>query len=170
MGRPVHLRWFTKTDLELARSIVGSWDRLDEPDLIIAPDGDPYLYRWHVISRNNHANVYFHIQTASDPERPLHDHPWDNSSTILAGGYYEEYNTTPGQLWPVLRNLKKGDTVFRRAEEAHRLILPQEIPYTMTLFTTGAKRRDWGFWYPEGWVSNKEVCIVVGNTSVHKDR
>jgi hypothetical protein len=42
---------------------------------VIAPDGQPYLYRWHVIERNPEANTYFHIQVDDDPERPLHDHP-----------------------------------------------------------------------------------------------
>jgi hypothetical protein len=157
----------SERDRILARSIVDNEFRTT--DLILAPDGEPYLYRWHVIPRNDTGNVYFHIQVRSDPERPLHDHPWDNTSVILAGGYDEEY-CSPDLFYraPRVRQLRTGDMVFRRAEEAHRLILPPEIPYTMTLFTTGPKRRIWGFHYPDGWVPNTAVCVEEGNVSYHK--
>lgn len=131
-------------DQRTAAAILGG--ELHAPDLEIAPDGTPYLYRWHVIPRNREANVYLHVQVASDPERPLHDHPWDNQSVILAGGYIEIVQKTPplGRETRTTRYL--GDTVHREAEEAHRLILPFSVPYTMTLFTTGPTRRTWGFW------------------------
>lgn len=117
-----------------------------EPDLVIAPDGRPYLYRWWVIPRNHDANVYFHIQIADDPERPLHDHPWDNQSVILSGGYVD----TCQQVFPfgqkIVRTLKAGQVYHRRAEWAHRLTILPGAPYTMTLFATGPTVRDWGFW------------------------
>jgi hypothetical protein len=148
----------------LARSILGTPDRachddIRKPDLIIAPaGGDPYLFRWELIRNTKVSNVYLHIQVSSDPERPLHDHPWDNFSVILSGGYDELWDPHPSSKdpeydmsWPHDRKFRKGDTIFRRAVEAHRLILPAEISYTMTLFSTGPKIRDWGFWYPDGW-------------------
>lgn len=152
-------------DYKLARSIVGGYDRLLEPDVIIAPDGQPYLYRWHVIPRNADANVYFHVQVASDPERPLHDHPWDNVSVILAGGYDELLQAAPPFGHTIKVRRQKGDTIFRKADAAHRLILPEGTPYTMTLFTTGPTKRDWGFWIVDHrgqpmWRSHKE-CVVV---------
>jgi hypothetical protein len=140
-------------------------------DRILAPDGEPYLYRWHLVPRNRLANVYFHIQVRSDPERPLHDHPWDNTSTILVGGYVEQYQY--GSMLGTetyTRNVGPGRIIRRNAEVAHRLILPKWVPYTMTLFTTGPHRREWGFWYPEGWVSNREVCQEEGNISIHVKR
>ncbi len=154
-------------DAYLAGQIVG--DPFKTADLILAPDGVPYLYRWHVVPRNDRGNVYFHIQVRSDPERPLHDHPWDNTSVILSGGYDEDW-FTPGFegmcVSPMIH--RRGAVTRRSAEMAHRLHLPIGIPYTMTLFTTGPKIREWGFWYPHGWVSNKEVCITEGNVSTHK--
>jgi hypothetical protein len=135
-----------------------------DPDVVLAPDGDPYLYRWHLVYDNSAANVFFHVQVKSDPERPLHDHPWDNHSVILSGGYDEMYwpysaksesrvqVELPEPMWRVCR---KGDAVSRKASWAHRLILPPGVPYTMTLFTTGPKVREWGFWYPDGWHHNK---------------
>lgn len=129
-----------------------------EPDVVIAPSGGvDYLYRWHLIPRNPHANVYFHVQIASDPERPLHDHPWDNQSVILAGGYQEIMQDAKGMI-PHLEQRRTGQTVWRKAEVAHRLVLPPTEPYTMTLFTTGAVRRDWGFWIGGVWYSHKD-CL-----------
>jgi hypothetical protein len=159
----------TNDDEWLARSILGARKSLEAPDLIIAPDGNPYLYRWEIIPRNKEGNIYFHIQVASDPERPLHDHPWDNFSVILSGGYDEIWCRDPPPLRgvEVTRKFRKGNTIYRRATEAHRLVLPPDIPYTMTLFTTGPKIREWGFWYPDGWRPYTEVTRQEGNKSVH---
>lgn len=157
-------------DLQLAVQVLGGqiW-RIEEPDLVIAPDGKPYLYRWELV-RSKNANVYFHIQVLSDPERPLHDHPWDNFSVVLSGGYDEIMNPTPSWLRKedeFTRQLRKGDVVARGASEAHRLILPPNLRYTMTLFTTGPKIREWGFWYPGGWRLWSNVTRTEGNKSVH---
>lgn len=145
-------------DRQKAVSILGGWR---EPDLTIAPAGDkePYLFRWHVFPRNvAGANCYFHIQVASDPERPLHDHPWDNCSVILAGGYVEVIDQNPADEFPPeVYTRSVGDVIYRKATWAHRLILPREHPYTMTLFQTGPVLRDWGFWFPDGWRPHVQV-------------
>jgi hypothetical protein len=132
--------------MRLALKYTGTYDRLCEPDLVIAPDGAPYLYRWHVIPRNSEANVYFHIQVSDDPERPLHDHPWDNTSVILSGGYDEILQRRPPYDRVETVRRSEGQVIHRAAEEAHRLLLRSVDGYTMTQFTTGPKRRDWGFW------------------------
>lgn len=143
----------TLDDWTAASRIVGGGLRLLTPDLIIAPKGSPYLYRWHLIPRRSvGANVYFHIQVQSDPERPLHDHPWDNTSVILSGGYKEVICAGPPNGPVLTMERRKGDTIFRKAEAAHRLILPDEIPYTMTLFSTGPVLRPWGFWRGAHWI------------------
>lgn len=138
-----------------------------EPDLTISPDGSPYLYRWHLTPRNQQANVYFHIQVASDPERPLHDHPWDNQSVLLEGHYEEVIQQHP-PLDPERTLVRKqGQVVHRRAEEAHRLVLPEGVPYVMTLFTTGPVVHKWGFWVPDQYNVFRhyehEQCIVCGD-------
>lgn len=144
-------------DWEVASRFLGSLHR--DPDVVIAPSGGKdYLYRWHLTPRALEANVYFHLQVASDPERPLHDHPWDNQSVILAGGYQEVIQEHQ-HLIPTLANRSKGQTIWRKAEVAHRLVLPATTPYTMTLFTTGPVRRDWGFWINSRWHSHDE-CIT----------
>lgn len=149
MNAPFDFGRLTEHDRGVASQFIGSLYR--PPDLIIAPAGiGEYLFRWHVVPRNEHANVYFHIQTASDPERPLHDHPWDSTSVILAGGYDEIMNEKPQWLpspeWVYTRRRLPGDTIFRPSHWAHRLILPSDIPYSMSLFSTGPKVRGWGFW------------------------
>lgn len=170
-----HRHLLTTDDYLLMGSIIGN--PLRYPDLVIAPDGQPYLYRWHV-ARGEKASVYFHIQVSSDPERPLHDHPWDNMSVILSGGYDELWDDRP---WDgdhgdppsppyVTRRLRAGMTCFRKAEEAHRLLLPECFSYTMTLFSCGPKVREWGFWYPDGWRPYTEVTQTADGKSVHIKR
>lgn len=145
-----YLNILSKEDQDIAISYVGCC--LPFPNVILAPDGEPYLYRWHIFYDNKIGNTFFHVQVKSDPERPFHDHPWDNTSLILAGGYTEHYSTFPRHQDTTklhsIRSLEKGDFVMRGATTAHRLILPPEFPYAMTLFSTGPKTRPWGFWYP----------------------
>lgn len=138
-----------------------------KPNVTLAPEGDPYLFRWHLVYDNTRGNVFFHIQVENDPERPLHDHPWDNQSIILAGGYDEVWGSRGNPHGPIVREFRQGDVIARRAEEAHRLILPHGITYTMTLFTTGPKIREWGFWYPDGWHHNKRHVLDRGGRSTH---
>lgn len=141
-----------------------------EPDLTIAPDGNPYLFRWYLVPKNTLANVYLHLQVASDPLRPLHDHPWDNTSTILAGGY-EEYISPPDRpqtAYSSPRIRMPGNVIHRPANMPHRLILPADIPYSISLFTTGPKVRDWGFWYPDGWRPFEAVTVLKDGVSIHR--
>jgi len=134
------------------------------PDLVIDNDhgGDPYLYRWHIMPRNDMGGVYLHIQTASDPERPLHDHPWDNMSVILAGGYDEIAQPAPPYGDVTIRQLRPGSCMMRSAEVAHRLILPEGIKYSISQFTMGARRREWGFWIDGKWYPYQE-CTRTAN-------
>lgn len=168
-NKPFDFGRLSLDDEDLAIKIIGSSQRV--PDLVIAPDGyGEYLFRWHVIPRNEHANVYFHIQTESDPERPLHDHPWDNTSVILAGGYDEILDIRPQDGHPTLSRRVKGDVIHRQAHWAHRLLRPDNIPYTMSLFATGPKFRDWGFWTPNGtWIKHSEVTDTNDGISQWKD-
>lgn len=163
-------------DYPRAKAYLGGEYR--DPDLIIAPDGRPYLYRWHVVPRNDYGNVYFHVQVASDPERPLHDHPWDNTSFILSGGY-TEVTAHPQKLesgkivlsYPCYHNRKPRDIIHRAAHQAHRLILPEGVDYTMTLLVTGYKRRQWGFWADDGkrWVPADKYIKTRDGVSVQKN-
>ena len=56
-----------------------------------------------------------------------------------------------------MRCAREGAVIHRQAEEAHRLLLASPLGYTMTLFSTGPKRREWGFWFPDGWRNQRDV-------------
>ncbi len=150
---------------EIIRKVLGDHRA---PDLTIAPDGTDYMFRWHIILRNEvGANVYLHLQVADDPERPLHDHPWDNQSVILSGGYKEIVCPKPGAFGQYQvtheRLVRTGDVVHRRAEEAHRLFLLPGVPYTISLFSTGPVRREWGFWFEDGWRPQTDVITETAD-------
>lgn len=162
----------TNEDFATVRAILPGGVR--EPDLTITEDsGEPYLHRWYVVPRGTDANVYMHLQVQSDPERPLHDHPWDNQSVILAGGYNEMIQEHPPEGGTRTRVMRKGQTCWRRAEAAHRLILPKDIPYTLTLFSTGPTVRPWGFWMPKTggfkWVAASDCLIERDGVSRFRD-
>jgi hypothetical protein len=111
-----------------------------EPDFVIGGD---YMRRWYIIPRNESLNVYLHETLRSDDD-VMHDHPWDNTSFVIAGGYIEH---TPDFL---LHRIP-GDVISRKATDAHRLELIGGQP-SISLFMTGPKVRDWGFHCPKGWV------------------
>lgn len=141
-----------------------------QPHIILGGD-DPYLLRWYVIPRNTKFNIYLHKFCRSDDDRALHDHPWDFWSLILKGAYTEHTaDGTTRRPWLSLAH--------RKAEHAHRVELdpwpdhespnvarlvsdadyskviagaPFEVP-AWTLFFTTAKRREWGFHCPKGWM------------------
>lgn len=168
MTRPFPWDRLTAEDREMAEAYVGS-KRL--PDLVIAPDGKPYLYRWHITPHalKDKGGLFFHIQVSDDPERPLHDHPWDNQSVILSGGYDELWNPQPWlyqtehdiEEHAQKRMLRERTVLARKASEAHRLFLPKGMPYTMTLFSVGPVERDWGFWTKTGWVSHDVLTAMT---------
>jgi hypothetical protein len=110
------------------------------PDFII---GDNYLRRWWVVPRNKGCNVYLHEMLHSDDDRALHDHPWDNTSFILDGGYIEH---TPDGVF----ERKTGDVINRKATDSHRLEVPNG-GRAVSLFLTGPIVREWGFHCPQGW-------------------
>lgn len=123
------------------------------PDYTIGELSNPYMRRWWLVPRNAGPNVYLHEILRDDDDRAGHDHPWDNT-TLIIDGEYEEVRYRPSQPWVEFDRVTRrpGDTVFRRATDTHRLIVPQG-GRVISLFTTGPKVRDWGFWCPGGrWV------------------
>ena len=111
-----------------------------DPDFVI---GDDYLRRWWIIPRNEGCNIYLHEILHSDDDRALHDHPWDNTSMLIDGGYIEH---TPEGVF----ERTAGSIVTRKATDLHRLEVP-EGGRAVSLFMTGPKLREWGFQCPKGW-------------------
>lgn len=106
--------------------------------------GSLYMRRFRLI-HNRWFGVRVHHIVRSDRDRELHDHPFSFVSIILGGGYFEH---TPGGK---LKWFGPGSVNVKRAEDLHRLELPDERP-TWTLVFRGPMRRSWGFMTEEGWV------------------
>lgn len=137
-----------------------------QPDFVIGPVDDPYVHRWWILGRDEtKPNLYLHKFFRSDDDRALHDHPWPNASWLLDGSYDEVLfdGPTPSddghpQTLPPTKVVCRaaGDLVTRpNAAFAHRICLLSkagggELP-AVTIFATGAKEREWGFHYPNGW-------------------
>ena len=128
-----------------------------KPDFVI---GDNYLRRWWVVPRNDWQNVYLHEFRRSDDDRALHDHPWPSRSFLIKGRYIE--HTPEGRFLRVA-----GDTIMRRADALHRIeLFPGES--AVSLFTTGAKERDWGFACPQGWVPWQDFVAADATGEIGK--
>jgi hypothetical protein len=124
-----------------------------EPDKIIGTAEDPYMLRWYIIPRNKWFNIYLHNIKRSDEDRALHDHPWWNISLVLKGGYFEVVPLfkDPGLPGIVRFWRKPGSCVFRWPASAHRLEVVDGCD-VWTLFITGRRIREWGFWCGQRWV------------------
>ena len=103
-----------------------------------------YLERFYVF-RSKWLGVYIHRFWADDDD-PVHDHPWNNISWIQKTGYWE--NLPDGQrLWR-----PAGFKAYRRAEQFHAVeIEPGTEGKVWTIFIRFKRRREWGFWHPDGW-------------------
>lgn len=113
-------------------------------DFIIGTAADPYMERWYLIPRNHLLNVYLHHIMRSDDDRALHDHPWPSASLCLNGALIEVRTRDRRRLIAV------GTVVFRSPWCAHRLETLGDRR-CWTLFITGPRVREWGFWCPNGW-------------------
>lgn len=122
---------------------------LSKPDFIIGTVEDPYLHRWYVIPRNPLFNIYLHKIIRSDDDRALHDHPWWNISFVIKSGYWE---VRPGPEQNSLATYWRapGSVIARFAKSSHRLeVMPTKPAWT--IFVTGPRFREWGFYCPQGW-------------------
>ena len=135
-------------DRPLEYSSIEDMQRWADLIMMMPPDfsiGAPvYLNRWWIIPRNEVQNVYLHQGLRDDDDRALHDHPWDNQSYVIKGRYRE---ITPDGSF--IR--EAGELVCREATDAHRLELVNGEPF-VSLFFTGPKVREWGFYCPKGWI------------------
>ena len=117
-------------------------------DFGIGPDKtDPYMARWYLIPRNPVFNVYLHHVRHSDDDRALHDHPWWSLSFMMRGGLIEVTGATRlGDAAHKRTIIETGSVVFRSGRFAHRLELSGSTAWT--LFITGPRFRQWGFYCP----------------------
>jgi hypothetical protein len=144
------------------------------PHVILrGPSGKIYLKRWWIISPNAKwgFNMYLHNFLSSDEDRALHDHPWWNISIILYGTYFEHMpknieNWKNGNREKIVKKRYPFIPVYRSAETIHRIELLKNPDGTeknvWTLFITGPKVRDWGFWCPFGFRHNNKFLDPSG--------
>jgi hypothetical protein len=102
-----------------------------------------YMNRWWINppTKDGRSAARIHEILRSDKDRHLHDHPWDYTSVILRGAYYEE------RLMPdhshCVEYFPAGSVIQRSATDAHRLVLPEGPVWT--LFIIGEYKQRWGF-------------------------
>lgn len=150
---PVLLRWAART----------------KPDFTIGTHR-PYLHRWFIVREHGEAQVFLHQTVADDDDRALHDHPWDNVSVPLAGGYIEHTPEHPDGI-----ERKPFVPILRSADMPHRLSLLRQgkgrmvspIP-AWSLFLTGPKVREWGFLCPQGWRHWKDFTSGADGAGIGK--
>lgn len=144
----------------------GSVSRRRPPDFrVVREEGAVYLNRWHLVPRNNWFNVYLH-QMLRDDDDVLHDHPYSSLSLVLADGLVERWVEDVSEFCQLVRRkypeetvidpaqfatervLYRGQLVWRSSRMAHQLVV---VRPAWTLFVTGPRVREWGFWCPRGW-------------------
>lgn len=114
----------------------------------VAGEGQVYLRRWWLIPRNRFFNVYLHNMLGDD-EDPLHDHMYASLSLVLCDGLVEHRIDDPSKsMVRHQRVLREGQIVYRSSRMAHRLVVRSPA---WTVFVTGPRIKEWGFWCPKGW-------------------
>jgi len=116
-------------------------------------DGDsPYLTRY-ASPRLGPFRVCLHVFHRSDADE-LHDHPWGFASLLLWRGYVEQTPQGRKRKWP-------GMILFRRATHSHRVELI-DGKRAVSLVVMGPRRREWGFFTPQGWQQWKAYFLDKG--------
>lgn len=133
---------------------------LAREDLTPPGSDEQYLIRWRLLSLPGGRRVYLHKFVGDDWSRDPHDHPKDFTSIGLWGEYEEEVYLTQAWQIPLFRSrVVRWRAPFIRyfkAETIHRIRLIDGKP-AWTLVFTGAVRRPWGFYKPDGtFMTHKE--------------
>jgi len=133
-------------------------------DQVIGGEDNPFYERWYLLPKNYYFNVMCHRYHRSDDDRANHDHPWWNLSFVVRGAFME-WTGRYDEGGVSLR--VQGDMVRRKAETAHRIELFERRPVEpVTIFVTGPKVREWGFWCPKGWRHNRDFTLKDDETKI----
>lgn len=145
-----------------------------DPNQIIARNGDTYLNRWMLgrkmqvpkyenpydfvrygLMSSEIENIYIHQFVRGDREDP-HCHPWPNISIII-DGYYTEHIYDIDSNFIESIHAMPGDIIFRQANAVHAIV--DASPYCTTLFISGPKEKDWGFYKDGQFIRNEAYPI-----------
>lgn len=112
--------------------------------LIDGEHGEPYLERYYLFGAFGW-HAYLHRFVDSDPDRGLHDHPWDRAvSLVLTGGYDEMRPLADDPDQTFTRTLRPWHINRLRGTDFHRVVLREGRP-AWTLFLHGPRVKGWGF-------------------------
>lgn len=104
--------------------------------------GEPYLERYYLGGFLGW-HLYLHRFVDSDPDRGLHDHPWDRAfSLVLVDGYQEIRGAADGTSHS--RVVRPWRINRLRGDDFHRVVLDAGRP-AWTLFAHGPRTKGWGF-------------------------
>jgi hypothetical protein len=108
--------------------------------------GEPYLERYHLFRFPGGGGVYIHRFIDSDPDRGLHDHPWNAAiSLVLSGSYKELRLGEENNKKKVVDRVVKAWHLNRiNGDDFHRIVMNSNKP-VWTLFAHTRKIKDWGF-------------------------
>jgi hypothetical protein len=123
------------------------WDITSQQGQTTGPAVPVYLRRL-IVFRCPWFSVFVHRIKCPDPDRHMHDHPWNFISFVLRG-WYQEIRPIEGEEGIWLKDRRWFN--FCRAEGAHRIIYVS--PTCTTLVIHGRKTRKWGFHTENGWVN-----------------
>jgi hypothetical protein len=123
----------------------------------IRVDGKKYLRRFYITPRRldeqgettghyKGFGIYLHYFYRGDEDRELHNHPWKNAfSFILTGGYQEERKAHVHEA--VINRLIRRYTFNNiKHNTFHRVTKRPGANHIWTIFFTGKRVQDWGFW------------------------
>lgn len=167
--------------MDIVRSILSWFVRFAKlpKRTITRDDGKPYLERWYLCGEPGGLKyfgegqqtmrwwqkaltwlpcTYLHRFVASDDDEELHNHPWEATSLILAGGYVEERRLHVEPYTPhkdvipivrkrtILQEFRPGMRNYIFADTFHKVTLLEEDAWTVIV--CGKKVSSWGFWSP----------------------
>lgn len=105
---------------------------------------EPYLERYYLFGAFGW-HAYLHRFVGSDPDRGLHDHPWNRAVSLVLSGGYDEQRPSDGDFDQIIvRSIRPFRLNFLRGEDFHRVILRDGHP-AWTLFMHGPRVKGWGF-------------------------
>lgn len=164
-----YLSYFGQLMLELIFSLFLKFLEYMDRKRIIKDrvDNEDYLERYYLFLKDRQTfpfNIFLHKFLKSDTE-DLHDHPWNFTTIILSGGYWEY--TPLGKTW-----YGPGSVIVKKATDFHRIELDPSMcspnyANTWTLFIPGKKQRQWGFKTNKGsWIHHEEYLEQKKNKTI----
>lgn len=161
------------------KRVDGTWETARKAGLfrrlrLRRADGRVYLDRWG-LGHDRVGRVLLHRMAAPDPGVDLHDHPWWFVSIVLWGGYTEqraytreapmmariaEHFDSLACTHGVVEERRPWSIRTMRLDECHTIThLRRRTCWTLVI--GGPRRRSWGFYLADGYMSEHEYDRTV---------